>query len=771
MSAALSRAHPGADIIVIGSRASGPQINVEIVDEAQLAAEEQALLDQPEQADRFDRNLAEGLDSTSLAALAGSLLDGIEADLESRGEWEQTANKAARYLGVKLEDPTTSVSSDGTIVKAVATCMLEAAIKLWSVARGELLPVGGPVKVRRDHDPTFPEGALMRGQQPGIAPGAPPQPGIAASEAEPPPAANSNDVWSEDQLAQSLATDFNHFLTATDKEYYPDYSKMLLSRAVIGNAFRKVYKCPLRRRPASVWVKAQDLIVSNDCSHLSGAGRVTERIRMRQATMRRLQASGHYLDIALVRPTGQTTNTEIAVAEVEGIAPAPTLPEDFEHLVYECYCEVGSGTASSLIGDLAKLDRDESGKRPGYPLPYRVTIDVDSRMVLEVRRDWKKGDPDHKRRRRYVKYGFIPGFGFYDFGLIHLVGNPTQVATMVQRAITDSQLFANFPAFMGMKGPGSRQMNTVLRPNPGEVLYLDAAGAQRIQDVVMPFPFKADVQGALALIGKAEGDVRRIAGILEIPIGEGRVGNVPVGTIMSYIESISQVPGAVHKDDHIAQQEEFDLLRELFAEEPDALIRGNKTPAKAQRTAEEILDPDLVPAADPNTPSQIHRIAKLQAMIQAAGLPQFNMPEQIPDQRSLWQEMTRMLLGGDGHQFEKPAPPPPTAPPPPPPQVIAAQINAQAKLQAGQMQLQKDQMDTVARMKEIQAEGEQREADRQAENMRAELSARGDSEQRTHDTINEALDRQQQAGQHADQQQAQREAQAQQPTPEPGSQQ
>ena len=269
----------------------------------------------------------------------------------------------------------------------------------------------------------------------------------------------------------------NWYLTKGDREYYPDFSKMLFHRALIGNAFRKVYRDPIRRKPVSVWVKAQDLIVSNDCNHLSGAGRVTERIRMRQATMKRMQSVGQYLDIALSMPTGTATDTELAVAEIEGIAATPQLPGDFEHTVYECYCEVGSGTASSLMGDLTRLEMDESGDEPGYPLPYRVSIDLDSRTILEIRRNWKQGDEDHQARRRYVKYGFIPGFGFYDFGLIHLVGNPTQVATMIQRSCVDSALLNNFPAFLALKGPGSRQTNTVLRPGPGSVEVWDAAGS------------------------------------------------------------------------------------------------------------------------------------------------------------------------------------------------------------------------------------------------------------------------------------------------------
>ena len=716
MSAALS-AHPrrSAEVISIGPKATGGwgAINVSIVGDDELQAEQGQAWQDGVPDSTFDRNLAADMDQSALNALAGSLLEQIEADVQSRAEWEETANQAAKYLGVKLLEPETSVSTDGTVTKAVATCMLEANIKLWSTARAELLPVGGPVKVRRDDVNT--------------------PPGLPGSD------------MSKDQLALALETDFNHFLTVTDREYYPDFSKMLMSRALIGNAFRKVYRDPLKRRPASVWVKAQDLIVSNDCSHLSGAGRITERIRLRQATMRRLQAGGHYLDIGLVRPTGRTTDTELATAEIEGIAAMPMLPEDFEHMVFECYAEVGSGTASSLVGDLSKLDRDETGKKPGYPLPYRISMDEDSRMVLEIRRDWKKGDPDRRRRRRYVKYGFIPGFGFYDFGLIHLCGNPTQVATMVQRASTDATLFANFPGGIFLKGPGSRQQNTVIRQSPGEWWGMDAAGAQRIQDVMMPNPYHEPGQAALALIEKSEGDVRRLAGVIDIPVGEGRIGNVPVGTIMSYIEAIAQVPGAVHKDDHIAQQDEYEMLRELFAEEPEILWRGNKSPARQWQTSQEILDPDLVPAADPNTPSQIHRIAKAQALVTVGGMSQF---QGIANQRWIYRRVTELLCGADAQEAEMP--PQQQPPPPPDPRIVAAGIKAQSDQQKTQAQQQTEQMKQDGRMQELAEEGIQREADRQSDETRAALSVEQARIKATHDTVNAGLDRAQAEQHHQD---------------------
>ena len=726
MSAALSPRRT-AEVISIGPRASGglAQVNViEIVSSDDLAAEQGAPDDAPD--NQFDRNLAADMDSNALNALAGSLLDQIEADIQSRAEWEETANKAAKYLGVKLQEPETSVSTDGTVTKAIATCMLEANIKLWGTARAELLPVSGPVKVRRDD--------VM-----------PPVSGMAT----PVPGPMDTDL-TEDQLAQALETDLNHYLTITDREYYPDFSKMLMSRALIGNAFRKVYRCPLKRRPVSVWVKAQDLIVSNDCSHLSGAGRVTERIRYRQATMRRLQVAGHYLNIPLARPTGRTTDTEIAVAEVEGIAPAPQLPEDFEHMVFECYAEVGSGTASSLIGDLSRLDRDETGKKPGYPLPYRVSIDEDSRTILEIRRDWKEGDTDHRRRRRYVKYGFIPGFGFYDFGLIHLCGNPTQVATMVQRASTDATLFANFPGGIFLKGPGSRQQNTVIRQSPGEWWGMDAAGASKIQDIMMPNPYHEPGAAALALIQKAEGDVRRIAGVIEIPVAEGRIGNVPVGTIMSYIEAIAQVPGAVHKDDHIAQQDEFEMLRELLAEEPEILWRGNRSPARKWQVGQEILAPDLVPAADPNTPSQIHRIAKAQALVAVGGLPQF---QGIANQRWIYRKVTSILVGADADEAE--LPPQAQQPPPPDPRVVAAGIKAQSDLTKVQAQGQTEALKHQERMEELSQEGVQRDADRTSDEVRAAMGVEEARIKATHGTVNAGLDRAQADQQHADKMAAQ----------------
>ena len=657
---------------------------------------------------QFGENVAERMDPSALQTLAGFLLDAIDADLRARADWEQTANRAADFLGIKLEDPTTSVSADGTISKMVSIAMLESAVKLWGVGRAELLPTDGPVKVRVDRDPTPPTPPVPAG---GLAGGAAPT-GIAAPAADPGEQA--------EDLGQALATDLNHYLTQTDREYYPDFSRMLFHRDIIGTQFRKVYRCPLKRRPISRWVQAQNLILSNDTTHVGSGRRLTERIPMAQSTMRRMQVIGAYRDVPLVHPTGMPTETEIAIGDIEGVDPTPQLPEDYEHTVYECYTELGSGTGSSWIGTLGTLDLDENGRKPGFPLPYRISIDLDSREVLEIRRNWKQGDEDYTPRRRYVKYGFIPGFGAYDLGLIHLVGNPTLAATMVQRAATDGTLFANFPAFLGLQGPGTRNTQTVIRPNVGEITRIDGGGATAIKDAIMPMPYRQISGEELGLAAKFEADVRRVAGVIEIPVGEGRIGNTPVGTILSYIESVSQVPGAVHKDDHITQGEEYELLRQLFAEEPEALWRGNRSPARRWQVAQEIMDPDLVPAADPNTSSSVHRLMKVQGLVTVGGMPQFNG---IADNRRIYAAAVGVLTGSDATEYMLPPPPPGSQPPDP--HIVAAMAKQQAEQQKLQVQMAKMQSDHDAKMAELAQQGATRAADRTSEETRAAMTLEG----------------------------------------------
>ncbi len=656
----------------------------------------------------FLENLADRLSESDRAALASFILQGVEDDLESRSEWEETANRAAQLLGIRLENPTTSVSADGTVCKAIATCMLEACVKLWGVARGELLPAGGPVRVGVN-------GAAKAGRQAARLESAA---GLTAATGVPgglslllPDAEQDLDL-ADDELASALQQDMNAYLTVVDREYYPDFRQMLFSKILIGNAFRKVYRCPIRRRPTSRWVRAQNLIVSNDCTHLSGAGRVTERISMSQSTMRRLQKTGHYLDVDLVLPSGHPTDTQVAVGDSEGVDPTPKQSWDAPHTVYECYLDLDDTSIPSMMGDLSALNADDTGHVPGFPLPYRVTVDMDSRQVLEIRRDWKRGDPDYRRRETYVKYGAIPGLGFYDLGLIHLVGNPTLYASMLERAIVDSTLYANFPGGIMMRN-GGRAPQTIIRPNPGEWVPVDTGGAQRVQDAFMALPYRAPSAEELALLAKMEEDVRRIAGVISLPLGEAGLSNVPVGTIMSYMEQVTQVPGAIHKDDHIAQAHEFELLRQLFIDDPSALWRGRRSPARKWAVSRELEDVDLIPAADPNVPSQQHRIMQTQALVALAGSPQF---AGVVNQRKVFEWGLRVLGIEDIEGMM--TPPQPPGPPAPDPKLMAAQMKADTERQKGQQRMQAETLKHQGDMAEIQAKSADNAAQRQVELMK-----------------------------------------------------
>lgn len=669
----------------------------------------------PKPNEDFGRNLAEDMDDNTLGSLASYLMEGIESDEEDRTEWEETASKASKYMGVVLMDPASEVASDGTVCQAVATCMLEAAIKLWSTSYAELLPTGGPVKVERKDDGPTPKAPQMGHN------------GGPDMDAEPGQDAQDQGDAAGDDLADALERDLNWYLTTGDPGYYPDFSAMLMGRNKIGVAFREVYRCPIKKKPISRWIMAQDLIVQGNPAELTEGGRVTARKKVRQSTMRRMMKSGEYLDLPLVAPTGETSKNEIVVGQIQGINPTPALPRDFQHMVFECYCELGTGTNHDLFGDMDLLNLDDQGVDVGFPLPYRVSIDKDSRTVLAIRRNWKQGDEEYKVKPRFVKYGFIPGDGFYDLGLIHIVGNPTLAATMIQRSSVDSALFANFPAWMQAQGPASRGESTVYRPNVGEVVKIPVTGNQKLSDVVMPFPYKPPSPEAMALAQKLEGDVKSLAGIVDLPVGEGRIGNTPVGTIMSYIESTTMVPGAVHKADHTAQAMEFELLRELIAEEPEVLTRGNKNPARQWQVTEELLSPNLAPKADPNTPSQIHRLLKVQGLIMLGGLPQFAMGDKdgpIINNRAIAKKAIEVLASQDSPEYMFPPQPPQAAPPPPPdPRIVAAQIKAQSQGASDQAKLQGDQLNHQGKLAELQVTSQDKEADRQAANQREAMKA------------------------------------------------
>ena len=507
-------------------------------------------------------------------------------------------------------------------------------------------------------------------------------------------------------MAEAFEKDFNHYLTVTREEYYPDTRRMLFAQGFCGNGFKKVYRCPLRKAPVSDYVAAKDLIISNEAISMANAARITHRTIMRRSVLKRMQLSGHYRDIELSTPNSQVSDVDRKIGAVEGVDKQITLPADYPYTIYECYTEY------DIPGFKHKDDDD---KETGLPLPYRVSIDKDSRKIVEVRRNWKQGDEDYMPRKRFVKYGYIPGMGFYDYGLVHLLGQTTRALTAIERQLIDAGQFSNFPGVL-ISDVGGRQETTQLRVPPGGATVIKTGGLP-ITQVVMPLPYK-EPSGVLVNIAKAiEDNGRRLGGTNEVQVGEGRA-DVPVGTTIALIEQSTKVEGAVHKQNHESQQLEFIMLKELFEEEPESLTKFNKRPARKWQTAQEIMDQDLVPASDPNTPSHIHRIMKATGLAQIAQQSQGQL-----NPRAVMTILLTVLGYNPQSLMLPPMPPQPGAggPPPDPAKMAKVQVEA-SKVQAKQ---QETMINAKVKSGETQAEMQNNERERQSRERIQELKTKG----------------------------------------------
>ena len=522
----------------------------------------------------FD-NLVEDIPEMNRGMIADDIVRAIEQDISSRKEWIEEVSNGLKLLGLKVETPGVQGAADGAPVEGMSRIrhplMLEAVLRFQANARSELLPVDGPVKIRND---------------------------------------NNNANLKEDQLGNALEKDMNHFLTTTAKEYYPDTDRMLLNLGFAGTSFKKGYMCPLRGRPVLETVEAEDLIVNNSATSLSTATRITHRIRMSKSTVKRMQILGVYLDTDLSTPDQPTTNSvKRAKDNLQGVNPTTTSnPEDRDREIYECYCEL----------DLPGYEHKWKGKETGLAIPYRVTIDVSTKKILSIVRNYDEDDQQlPEAKQHFVQYLFVPGFGFYGIGLLHILGNATQAITAAWRELLDAGMYNNFPGFL-IADMGLRQNTNLIRVPPGGAAPIKMGSASRIQDAVMPLPYKEPSQALMALTDNIAQTGMRIGGTSEQQVGEGRA-DAPVGTTLAMIEQATKVLNAVHKRMHAAQAEEFQLLVRLFKENPESFWQKNRKPAFPwdEKTFQEACDNcNLVPQADPNTASHGQRLMKLMALKQ-----------------------------------------------------------------------------------------------------------------------------------------------------------
>lgn len=601
-------------------------------------------------------NLAEKLDDSELSRITEELLLGIADDLQSRQEWIEDRAHGVKLLGLKIELPNVQGASDGAPVEGMSKVrhplLLEAVLRFQANARSELLPTDGPVKIRND--------------------------------------STSPDL-TEDQTATALEQDMNHYLTAVATEYYPDTDRMLFMTGFGGTGFKKIYFCPLRSRPVSEAVDADDLIVNQSATDLANAQRVTHRVMMRPSTVRRMQLLGAYRDISLgdARPT-QTDALKQEENAQQGLSETSMLrPGDREREIYEVCCEL----------DIAGFEHQHKGKESGLQVPYVVTIDVSDRICLRIERNYAEDDQDlPAARKRFVKFPFVPGMGFYDIGLLHILGNSTNAVTAAWREMLDSGMYANFPGFL-MQDIGGRQNTNIFRVPPGGGAPIKTGGVP-IKEAVMALPYST--QGMPALMQLVDNMVetgRRIGGTAEVQVGEGRA-DVPVGTTMAMIDQAIKVMNAVHKRMHAAQAEEFQLLKQQFKEHPESFYkRGckSKTAWDKQKFLAALTNCNLVPQADPNTSSSGQRLMKVMALKQLQqASPNLYDPLKI-DTAAL------MAIGwSNPEQFFVP----PAARAAPPPQMI--QMQEEMKNNAAETAAKT--MDANARMLDAQAKASETQA-------------------------------------------------------------
>lgn len=571
----------------------------------------------------FYQNLADGqIDDGELERIASELVSDIENDARSREEWLRIRERGIELLGYRLEDPRGDLGTSSAPLEGMSTVrhplLSEAVLRFQANARGELLPAAGPVKVRTDMPP--------------------------------PPNNMPTGLQGVEDLAGALEKDFNHYLTTTANEYYPDTDRMLFLTGFGGLGIKKVYNCPIRRRPVSESVDASDLIVSNAVANLQSSGRITHRIKMRPSILKRMQLVGAYRDVDLpmsIAIAAPSNPVEKKIGEIQGIKPATTTQrlDDLDQELYESYCEL----------DIDGLEHKEKGKVTGLRLPYKVTIHVASNTILEVRRNWLKTDPLFMPREYFVDYPFVPAFGFYPLGLVHILGNTTITLTAAWREMIDNGMFSNFPGFIYAKQAG-RQLSNQFRVPPGGGIGLDTGGGN-IRDSIMPLPYK-DVSAAFAgFIQHVEEYGQKLGSTAEMNIGEGKQ-DAPVGTTLALIEQATKLMDAVHKRLHASQAREFQLLKERFKEDPEAFWRFNRKPTfqweKAQFLAA-LENSMIVPVADPNNPTSLHRIAKSTAIKQLQAASPLLYDARAVDERI----MKVTGVDPEGLFLDQPAPPPP----------------------------------------------------------------------------------------------------------------
>lgn len=501
----------------------------------------------------FGDNLAEYMDEGALAALASDLTELVDADVVSRKEWADTFVKGLEVLGFKYEERTEPWDGASGVF---STVLAEAAIRFQAETMSETFPAAGPVRTK-----------IL---------------GKVTKEKE--------------EAAERVKEDMNYQITERMVEYRNEHERMLYSLGLAGSAFKKVYFDPNIGRQASVYLSAEDVIVPYGTSHIETAERVTHVMRKTKNELDKLMAAGFYKECELGEPTAFHTDIEKKKAEEGGY----TIQDDDRYTLLEIHANLAIEGVDDEEDELAK--------------PYVVTIDKGTDKVLSVRRNWDEDDPLRLKRNHFVHYIYVPGFGFYGLGLIHIVGGYARAGTSIIRQLIDAGTLSNLPG--GLKSRGLRVKGDDTPIQPGEFRDVDVPSGS-VKDNIMMLPYKEPSQTLLALLQRITEEGRRLGAISDMNISD-MSAQAPVGTTLALLERTLKPMAAVQSRVHFAMKQEFKLLKSIIAEyAPDEYVYEPETGHTQARRGDYSLV-EVIPVSDPNSSTMAQRVVQYQAVFQMA---------------------------------------------------------------------------------------------------------------------------------------------------------
>ncbi len=516
----------------------------------------------------FDANLAEYMDDSDLESLAGELIEEFDKDINDRKDWMQTYVDGLKLLGLRYEDRTEPWQGACGVFHPMLT---ESVVRFQSEGITETFPAAGPVKTN----------------------------------------IIGKDTREVQEAAMRVQNDMNYQLTEVMVEYRPEHEKLLWNLPIAGSAFKKVYYDPSIGRQAAVFIPAEDIVVPYGASSIEKSERVTHVMRKTKNEILKLQDHGFYMDVDLPEPSYQLDDIEKQKAEEMGMSAI----DDDRYRVLEMHVNL----------DLSGFEhKDKKGEPTGIALPYIVTVEKGSKQILAIRRNWYEEDELQLKRQHFVHYQYIPGFGFYGYGLIHLIGGYAKSATMLIRQLVDAGTLSNLPG--GLKSRGLRIKGDDTPIQPGEFRDVDVPSGS-IRDNILPLPYKEPSQVLFTLFQQIVEEGRAFASSGDMNVSD-MSAQAPVGSTLAILERTLKVIGAVQARMHYSMKQEFKLLKVIIADyTPDEYDYVPEEGGRSVKRSDYDLV-DVIPCSDPNAATMAQKIVQYQAVFQLAqSAPQYyDMP-------------------------------------------------------------------------------------------------------------------------------------------------